>query len=237
MSSDVTETGAVRPSGSAADDVLAFDGELETLRRRILTLTCMISASNYLAAWGAKQDVVRAIERVEQRLAALPEGPVRDDATGRRRSVLEIAEQMMARAPSPSPDAIRQARSTDWAADRGTWKREEREWLARNASAGPALHVPRTAPRTAEHRTGDEGAGPPDPDQALRSFQGKVARLETVAHAVSEAVLQWPAAAGGEDRGGLERVRRLIIKAAEEATAAAQLGNELVAAVVRRTRP
>jgi hypothetical protein len=197
----------------------------------------MISASNYLAAWGAKQDVTRTIERVQQRLAGLPEGAVREDALGRLRSVLEIAEQMMARAPSPSPDAIRQARSTDWAADRGTWKREERDWLARTASAGPAIYVPRTPARPAESTTGEQGPGPPDPEPALRSFQGKVARLETVARAVSEAVLQWPAVAGGDDRSGLEHLRRLIMEAAEHALAAAHLGDELVAAVAPRKRP
>ena len=140
---------------SATNDSTAFDGELETLRPQILMLTCMISANNYLAAWAAKQDVTRTIERVRLCLARIPEGPAQENAMSRLRSVLEITEQMMTRAPSPSPDAIRQAsqaRSTGWTADRGIWEREEREWRARNASAAPTIYVAKTAMRHAESK-------------------------------------------------------------------------------------
>ena len=137
---DAIEIGILPRTESAVDSLTAFDDELEMLRPRIFRLTLMISANNYLAAWGAKQDVARALERIRQRLARIPEGSAQD-AMSRLRSVLEISEQMIACAPSPSPDAIRQARSTDWSADRGIWEREEREWLARNASAGRTIHV------------------------------------------------------------------------------------------------
>src|ERR1700759_5653882 len=98
---------------SAEDDFIAFDITLEALRQRILRLTCTIVTRDYLAAWSAKQDVVRAIERIKRGAAKLPEGPERDDAQRRLNSVLAVADQMLAWAPTPSPAAIRQARSTN----------------------------------------------------------------------------------------------------------------------------
>jgi hypothetical protein len=115
---------------------VTFDAALETLRGRILRLTCAIVANDYLGAWSAKQDVVRAIERTQHCATEFPEGSARADAIRRLDSVLAVAERMLASAPAPSPAAICQARSTDWRADRGIWRREEQEWLAaRNASA------------------------------------------------------------------------------------------------------
>lgn len=151
---DVDSPSRVGDAESVVDNstaFAAFDDELEALRPRILRLTLMISANNYLAAWSAKQDVARLLERVRQRLATIPDGSMQEDAMSRVRSVLELAEQMIGRAPSPSPDAIRQARSTDWTADRGIWEREEREWFARNASADPTMHVVKRALRPAEN--------------------------------------------------------------------------------------
>lgn len=150
---DAVEIDPLPRTESAVDSFTAFtafDDELETLRPRILRLTLMISANNYLAAWSAKQDVARVLERVRQHLATIPEGSMQVNAMTRVRSVLEIAEQMIARAPSPSPDAIRQARSTDWTAERDIWEREEREWLARNASADPTMYVVKRVLRPVE---------------------------------------------------------------------------------------
>ena len=160
---DVAQIVTFNHTESATNDLTAFDGELETLRPQILMLTCMISANNYLAAWGAKQDVTRTLERVRRHLARISEGPAQENAMSRLRSVLEITEQMITRAPSPSPDAIRQARSTDWTADRGIWEREEREWRARNASAAPTIYVAKRAMRPAESKlSGALGIAPAD---------------------------------------------------------------------------
>src|SRR5947207_15646165 len=89
---DAIEIGTLPQTETTVDGLTAFDDELETLRPRILRLTLMISANNYLAAWGAKQEVTRALERVRQHLAKLPEGPMQENAMSRLRSVLEIAE-------------------------------------------------------------------------------------------------------------------------------------------------
>jgi hypothetical protein len=185
---DAVEIDTLSRTESAVDGLTAFDDELETLRPRILRLTLTISANNYLAAWSAKQDVARVLERVRQHLATIPEGSMQENAMTRVRGVLELAEQMIARAPSPSPDAIRQARSTDWTADRGIWEREEREWVARNASADPTIYVVKRTLRPAEtelpgasgvaaaddpgasSRAGDDALSPWTPRRRWRRF-------------------------------------------------------------------
>lgn len=159
---DATEVNTLPQA--VVDSVTAFDAALAMLRPRILRLNLTISANNYLAAWGAKQDVARAIERVREHLAGIPDGAMRETAMRRSLGVLEIAQQLIACAPNPSPDAIRQARSTDWTADRSIWEREEQEWLTRDVSVDSSMYVIKRPLRLAERELpGNRDASGADP--------------------------------------------------------------------------
>lgn len=237
--------------GSAEDHVITFDIALEALRQRILRLTCTIIARDYLAAWSAKQDVVRSIERIKHYVAKIPEGPVQDDAKHRLSSVITVADQMIACAPAPSDAAIRQARSTNWRADRSIWKREEQEWIAsHSASIDSTINarcpeawpdIPRSSDAGASgflrvlNEVRDPPPSPPatpfDPAEALQNLHGQVIQLEAMTNAASEAVTQLPFPSEREDRRIFDRVYTLVTKVADETNAVMRYGDELVSAL------
>jgi hypothetical protein len=148
---------------SSAEHGVAFDGVLHAVRRRTLELTCAIGGVRYLAAWLEACELERLIERAAHAAAAIPEAAERADAMRRLNEVRAVAASMLALAPAPSPAAIRQARSTDWQADRSEWQREEQEWMAARAASNAVQLIVST------RRTTPHPATRPDSPRALRA--------------------------------------------------------------------
>lgn len=68
-----------------------------------------------------------------------------------------------------------------------------------------------------------------NPAEALQSLHLEVVQLEALANAASEAVVQLPFPPGREARRVFDRVYALVMKVADETSAAASYGDELVA--------
>lgn len=185
----------------ASCDPGSFDIALAALRQRILRLTCTIIARDELSAWLARQEVENAIERVQRCVARIPEAPARDDAERRLRSVLAIADQMIACAPAPSPEHP----DAPSASDPG----------APGASGGGH----------------DLPPGSFDPAEALQNLHGQVIQLEAMTHAASEAVTQLPFPEDREDRRVFDRAYVLVTKVADETHALVRYGDELISAL------
>jgi hypothetical protein len=204
---------------SVEDDSIAFDLTLASLRQRILRLTCTIIARDHLAASSAKQDVVTAIDRIQRCVARIPEGPARDDAERRLSSVLAIADQIIACAPTPSPAVDR----TDSTVD--AHPPEPRPDVRSSSDTG-ASGVPGAA-----DEVGDLSPGTFDPAEALQNLHGQVIQLEAMTHAASEAVTRLPFPEGREDRRIFDRIYTLVTKVADETEALVRYGDELISAL------
>ena len=68
-----------------------------------------------------------------------------------------------------------------------------------------------------------------NPAEGLQSLHLEVVQLEALANAASEAVLQLPFPPGREARRVFDRVYALVMKVADETSAVASLGDELIA--------
>ena len=122
----------------APDGSIAFESALDTIQDQTVKLQCAISAVRYLTAWLTACELRRVLERAALIAAELTEVSTREDATCRLAGLRAVADRMLALAPTPSSSAIRQARSSDWKADRSDWEREEQQWTAvRKASRAP----------------------------------------------------------------------------------------------------
>jgi len=105
-----------------------------------------IGTIDFLNAWCASRELRRALCRAEELVAVIPPSLARDHAQDELAGARSIALPMLALAPTPSPAALRQARSSDPGVSRSQWAREERQWVAarRGGSDPPreALETP-----------------------------------------------------------------------------------------------
>jgi hypothetical protein len=121
------------------DSSLAFENALDAIQDLTVKLQCAIGTVKYLTAWLTACELRRVIERAAFIAGELTEAPAREDAMRRLADLRAVADRVLALAPTPSPSAIRQARSSDWKADRSDWEREEQQWIAaRKASRAPS---------------------------------------------------------------------------------------------------
>jgi len=162
---------------------------------------------------------VTTIECIQRCVARIPEGPARDDAERRLSSVLAIADQVMACAPTPSPAADR----TDSTVDAHT---PEPRPDVQSSSDTEASGI-----SGASDEIGDLSPGTFDPAEALQNLHGQVIQLEAMTHAASEAVTRLPFPKGREDRRIFDRVYTLVTKVADETQALVRYGDELVSAL------
>lgn len=139
------------------DDSAAFENTLDIIQDQTVKLQCAISAVKYLTAWLTACELRRVLERAALIAGELTEVSAREDAMRRLAELRAVADRVLALAPTPSSSAIRQARSSDWNADRSDWEREEQQWAAvRKASRlPPAPSLCRVEPTRLASNTND----------------------------------------------------------------------------------
>jgi hypothetical protein len=140
----------------------AFTVALRASRHHTMELIRAIGTINFLNAWCASRELRRALCRAEELVVVIPPSRARDDAQDELVGVQSIALPLLALAPTPSPAALRQARSSDPGVSRTQGAREERQWVAarrgdsdppRNALVTPGQRAPTTARTSPSHST------------------------------------------------------------------------------------
>lgn len=122
----------------AQDPTVALKVILDSLPHKTAVLAGAIAAVDFMAAWCAASDLRKAIEYAEG-LATRPGSPVRADAIRRLGDRRAVADPLLAIAPAPSPEAVRERTSGSQHGSHGRWQAEVQRW---KAARGGAIDVP-----------------------------------------------------------------------------------------------
>lgn len=116
--------------------------------------------------------------------------------------------------------------------------------MARRRLNPPRAKEHRCARSSAGRRRKDEGLKkieleshiPFNPGDAIESLRAEIVQIEAFAHAASEAVTRLPYPSARAARRAYDRVYALVMKVADDASTAANRGDELVAALADHLR-
>lgn len=188
---------------------LRLESRLASIAQKTDVLARAIEALNYFDAWSASLDLRREITYAESQLHLL-DATERAAAAGELHALTDLAQQQIARAPSPSKTAIQEVTSIkDRHAARPTWDAEKRAWLAahagsvagRSAGGSESEHAPGLPPRGQGQR-GPAGAARPD----LGNYHSRVGKRVLVLRDWDDAAI---AARRVELQGQLSRTTEL----------------------------
>lgn len=172
-SADSCAAGAVPGKTTLSSQVSATDGKqsFDTLHQGawngIAALSRSISATNFLCAWSAANELWKALAALEAQVSEDPDAkPQQIRRLGELRSV---ADPLLALAPRPSPAAIQEVGSKDRTQPRATWDAEERHWtIARGGLA--ASRAPERATASSESAAAVTGRDRAKADSWLAAF-------------------------------------------------------------------
>jgi hypothetical protein len=114
----------------------SFDHVVDTALCRTVNLVSAINRRDFIMSWLESCDLSRALVEAESLVLHMTSEHERRAAVVRLYEVREVALQVLARAPTPTPLAIAQMRSTLVGLDRSTWADEEQRWMDACAQAG-----------------------------------------------------------------------------------------------------
>jgi hypothetical protein len=116
-----------------------FEAALDAIIFRTLALTSAIAKLDYWDGARLRGDVERALGRAHELVVELPNTRQWADTLSQLRRMREVAELMLAIAPSPSTTAL----ATAELGDMTLWRREEQAWIERRQNSAPHAPVPR----------------------------------------------------------------------------------------------
>jgi hypothetical protein len=128
------------PSPSTEDDgerLDTFDVALDAAILGAMELNSALGKLEYAAGIRARRDVEHALARAQELVAANPGVLGGAEALAQLHRIREIVTPMLARAPSPSADAITEAKRGNFS----VWRREEQAWIAMRHAGYPTMSL------------------------------------------------------------------------------------------------